>query len=697
MHMHQTFIIFVITLLTMPQSVYSESPQPLTKNLHHLRIDAPREWSDFPENPDAASLIIKFDAQENPQPWAIQLRQQDVKERWNVKLNDVQLGRLSNDANDHIRSFVVPAKTLKQGENIFKIEQLITKRSKPDDIRVGEVILHKRSLNNLLAESSLKIEVTDAQTKSATPCRITIVRTDGAMPSIGTVSHDHLAIRPGTVYTSTGSANVTLPAGDYVVYAGRGFEYSIDQIAVTLKKGKTSHVKLSIRREVSTAGYVACDTHVHTVTYSKHGDCSIQERMITLAGEGIEFPIATDHNIHIDYKPFAKTANVLQYFTPVIGNEVTTKLAHFNVFPVKKEAAIPDYRLKGWAETFKEIRKQKTVKVMILNHARDVHSGTRPFGPKLHNEAVGENLEGWKLEANAMEVINSGATQTDALELLRDWMTQLNRGQFLTPVGCSDSHDVNRYIVGQGRTYIRSDDKNPGYINRKTTIQNFMNGNVMVSFGLLTEMKVNNKYQSGELATLSKDDKEIEVDIHVLGPHWVTATHIQLYANGHLIKEEAIKKEDATTGVKWSGKWKLKVPSHDVHLVAIATGPGIDKPYWRTAKPYQPTSPHFEPTILGCSGAIWIDVDHDGKKTPARNYAKRLYAQHSDNLPKLLLSLKDYDSAVATHVAHLYHTSGKSILSDGFKTALKKATPATQAGFQKYREAWRKTIVARGE
>ena len=150
MHIHQTLIIFVLTCLAMPLSVYSDSPQTLTKKLHHLRIDAPREWSDFSEKPDAASLVIKFNADENLKPWAIQLRQQDVKERWNVKLNGVQLGRLSNDANDHIRSFVVPAKTLKQGENIFKIEQLITKRSKPDDIRVGEVVLHKRSLENLL-------------------------------------------------------------------------------------------------------------------------------------------------------------------------------------------------------------------------------------------------------------------------------------------------------------------------------------------------------------------------------------------------------------------------------------------------------------------------------------------------------------------------------------------------------------------
>ena len=55
-------------------------------------------------------------------------------------------------------------------------------------------------------------------------------------------------------------------------------------------------VPLAIRREVATPGLVACDTHVHTLTNSGHGDATIAERVVTLAGEGIELPIATDHN-----------------------------------------------------------------------------------------------------------------------------------------------------------------------------------------------------------------------------------------------------------------------------------------------------------------------------------------------------------------------------------------------------------------
>ncbi len=686
-------LVFAITL---PLSVFADSPQVLDDKLHHLRIDGPREWDDFPEVPEAKSLIIQFDAVENTQPATIQLRQQDVKQKWNVHLNDIKLGSLSTDANDMVLLFEVPAKTLREGKNELKIEQVISKRSQPDDIRVGQVFLYQQSRETLLAESRVEIDVIDTQSRQSTPCRITIVRTDGAMPTIGTVSNTHLAIRPGTVYTSTGNAKISLPAGDYKVYAGRGFEYSVDQASVKLHKGKSSQIKLKITREVPTPGYVACDTHVHTFTYSRHGDCSIQERMVTLAGEGIEFPIATDHNQHIDYIPPAERANVLQFFTPVIGNEVTTKLGHFNIFPVTKGAPIPNYKTESWAETIREIKKVPNVQVIILNHARDIHSGTRPFGPGLYNEAVGENLEGWKLESNAMEIINSGATQTDPLQLTRDWMTQLNRGLNLTPVGCSDSHDVNRYIVGQGRTYIRCDDNDPGNINRKTAIQNFLDGRVLVSFGLITEMKINGNYQSGELVPVSENEKEVTLNLRVLGPHWCTADRIQLYANGQLVREEEIRRQVSNQkGVIWSGKWKFKIPQHDLHLVAVATGPGIEEPFWKTAKAYQPTSPHFESRLFGCSGAIWIDSDRNQQKTSAYNYAQKIFAESKGDINNIILQLKTYDTAVATQVAHLYQQSGNSILSEECVAALKKAAPKTQKGFRSYFEAWRKTVLAR--
>jgi hypothetical protein len=201
---------------------------------------------------------------------------------------------------------------------------------------------------------------------------------------------------------------------------------------------------------VPTEGYVACDTHVHTVTFSGHGDCTIAERMITLAGEGIELPIATDHNVHVDYRAHAAKAGLSEHFTPVMGNEVTTSVGHFNIFPIQASAEPPDHKSKEWSAIFDGIFGTPGVKIAILNHARDLHGGTRPFGPKLHNAVVGENLDGWPMRFNAMEVVNSGATQTDPLQLFRDWMGLLNAGRLVTPVGASDSHDVPAYFTRTG-------------------------------------------------------------------------------------------------------------------------------------------------------------------------------------------------------------------------------------------------------
>ena len=60
-----------------------------------------------------------------------------------------------------------------------------------------------------------------------------------------------------------------------------------------------------------------------------------------------------------------------------------------------------------------------------------------------------------------MEVLNSSAQQSDFMLVYRDWFALLNHGYRITAVGSSDGHDVSRYIVGQGRTYIACPDERP--------------------------------------------------------------------------------------------------------------------------------------------------------------------------------------------------------------------------------------------
>jgi hypothetical protein len=121
----------------------------------------------------------------------------------------------------------------------------------------------------------------------------------------------------------------------------------------------------------------------------------------------------------------------------------------------------------------------------------------------------------------------------------------------------------------------------------------------------------------------------------------------------------------------------------------LATGPGIDGPYWKTAKAYQPTSPDWTPHVLACSGAVWLDADGDGRRTPAYDYARRAFDAAGGSLPKLVELLTPHDQAVASQAAHLAQSAGQSLLSDESQAVWATAPAAVQAGIRAYLDAWR--------
>ena len=173
-----------------------------------------------------------------------------------------------------------------------------------------------------------------------------------------------------------------------------------------------------------------------------------------------------------------------------------------------------------------------------------------------------------------------------------------------------------------------------------------------------------------------------------------------LFANGQLIRETPVS-GPPVSGTLPSGQdtfsWTLPKPAHDVHLVAIVIGDGIDGVYWKTAKPYQPVSPDWEPHTLGCSGAVWLDVDGDGRRTSARDYAERIVASSRTDVAALVKELATYDEAVATQAAYLFKLAGGSLTSEDNRSILREAAPAVQAGIHAYLEAARENDLARSE
>lgn len=141
-----------------------------------------------------------------------------------------------------------------------------------------------------------------------------------------------------TVYTD-GQGRVALNArpGQYTLVVSRGPEYDMYEQEIDLKAGKVVPVHAVIRRVVDTRGYLAGDFHIHAAGSIDSG-LPNNQRVLTMAGEGIEIAVATDHNYVTDYLPFIVEEGLTPWIASVVGLELTTfEAGHFNAFPVNRE------------------------------------------------------------------------------------------------------------------------------------------------------------------------------------------------------------------------------------------------------------------------------------------------------------------------------------------------------------------------
>lgn len=666
-------VLLICSLIPMARQGFGQK-NLIDAGWHHLRNTGEREWTEFPRTAQRHRLSVSFPASKNASPQTVSFRQYDVKLTWKVILNGHFLGRLVADEKDLISYLPVEPGLLKEDNTL----EVFCDEAQADDIMLGNITLHQTDLDSILAEARIVVEIFDEETQEYLPARITIVNDMGTLQSVSADTTGHVAVRPGHVYTASGKIHMGLPAGTYILYAARGFEYSVDSIRIDIKSGETADQKFLLKREVSTVGWASSDTHIHTFTWSRHGDASAAERAITIAGEGVELAVMTDHNLHVDLKPFVIEKQVVRFFTPVTGNEVTTPVGHFNLFPLSVAEPVINHNTSSWTTLAERIKSSDEKIAIILNHARDIHRDFRPFDPSRHLASAGMPLDDRDFFPNAMEVINSGSQQTDQFQLMRDWFGMLNHGNVITPVGSSDSHDVSRFIVGQARTYIRSRDEDPANIDVQEAVSNFVDGSVLVSFGLLAEIEINESYGPGELVPGSDEAK---VSVKVSGPSWTKADKVSLYANGKKIREAQIT-NGAAGGIKWSGEWNLTVPPHDIFLVAVAEGPGLPLPFWPIAKPYQPASPEWHPRVFSLTGAVWIDGDRNRERSSARHYAETLYRQAGNDMHALIQSLASFDEAVSVQAAALLHLKGKNLRGAEITKALRKASPETRSAFQ---------------
>ncbi len=137
-------------------------------------------------------------------------------------------------------------------------------------------------------------------------------------------------------YAEDGVVRMTARPGDYQLVVGRGTEYTRFETDVTLTAGQTITVTAPLQRVVDTTGYIAADFHLHS-RFSLDSDQELGERLLSYAGEGMEYAVSTDHNYVVDYHPMLANMGLERFINSAIGIELTTiDRGHFNGFPMER-------------------------------------------------------------------------------------------------------------------------------------------------------------------------------------------------------------------------------------------------------------------------------------------------------------------------------------------------------------------------
>jgi hypothetical protein len=180
-----------------------------------------------------------------------------------------------------------------------------------------------------------------------------------------------------------------------------------------------------------------------------------------------------------------------------------------------------------------------------------------------------------------MEIFNSGALRSDNMELsATGWRSSTtDTGHRRRRQRLPRREPLHRR---QGRTYISCKDADPGKIDVAEACDNLLKGRALVSLGLLTQIKVNGRYGPGDLVTGATATSTSRSGSWA--PPGRASSASSSTRTGPRIRDEWIER-GAAGGEKARLRWKIGRPKNDVHLVAVASGPGVRELYWPLAQP----------------------------------------------------------------------------------------------------------------
>lgn len=466
----------------------------------------------------------------------------------------------------------------------------------------------------------LNVQIHDSETEEPLPSRILLIGRDGTPdPDLGPA---HETRTRNMVYIPYGMDRLAVPDGKYDLVVTRGLEYDLTTYPVVLERNRETAVQVALRRAVAPEGMFSADFHLH-MKNSFDSAVSLEDRVISCVGEGLDLIVATDHNFITDLAPVVEKLQLTRWVKSIVGNEITTRkhmFGHFNAFPLTVDTNEPGNGASLFegtiaANLFADAHAAPGEQVVQVNHPRAGDIGYFDRVQLSHDDATTTHLN-WSDRFTAIEVFN-GKRIDHVSEVLQDWFNLLNLGYTFTATGNSDSHKVYDAEPGYPRNYVRVQSLGadaqltpaPRRLPRIPDLVAAVNVGhaVLVTNGPIVTFRTINGTDIGSSQTLT--DRPVEFTVRVEGANFVKPNQLQLFANGKVVLTQQIP--ETSENLKWAGTVRHE-PVVDTWYVVQVQGTQSMEPIMT---PFKEGTLQLPPTPMAFTNPIWIDRDGDGQFT----------------------------------------------------------------------------------
>lgn len=466
-------------------------------------------------------------------------------------------------------------------------------------------------------QSLVSLDISEAGTGERMPVKIEFRGRNGTPnPNLGPPKRANGA---GSLFFSArGDDTFPAPAGEYDVHVSRGPEYEAVVRPVSIPVGGTVRLSVQLHREYSTPHWIIADLHNHS---TGSGDSAVEfsGRVLNLAGSGIEFAPATEHNRISTYSPTIEALGIRQYIASAASMELSGRpgpgsINHQIAFPLEIHEDQQGFGApRTDANPFVQMTRlfeldHRSPKLMQQNHpdigwlyfdrdrdgALDGGFGTRPITDVMEIRETIHSL-----------LADTAPGAKGRRSRAFHWLQMLNQGDRIFGTANTDAHTVG-HASGSIFNFIHVQNDDIARLDPWDVARAAKQGHIVMSNGPFLDVSIDGAIPGD---SITMPGGRILLKVRVLQASWAHIDRVQILVNGRQVPDGNLTRQrntkDFLDGVIQFDRAIPLTLSQDAHIIVIATG--------ETATVGRVLGGQFAKLHpIAVSNPIFVDVDGNG-------------------------------------------------------------------------------------